>query len=295
MAERKAKVIWTEQEEEKMYHAFVQVFKSDPKIPGTKAAKLAQVALDQHRRRDINSIMQVPAAIRNRLQAAGLINHLLGSAPVKPEQVDKNLLRINQLGEERDQAVAKALELEGVCRGQRQEIESLQKQLSNVPSEAQVLKTFVADIFWDLEQRKRALPGPTSADVNKAVEKVGPPTVVRRHNSEPTSEGRSRKVKVALIGGGYEYTHVQNEFRDAEGLDLRVFDTRSGSAPIGDRLKAFKDPAFGTVIVWANKTGHSDEASVKSQGIPYEIYRGERGGLIARIWQLTKEREEVKA
>lgn len=291
---RKAKVIWTEQEEDKVLPAFVQVFKGNPKESATKAAKLAQFALPEERRRDINSITQYPVRLRNKLSELGLIDHLIARAAATSGVVDKNAERINQLADERDALVRERDDLREQNTGLAKTVLEFKRMLEKVPTEAQVLKTFIADILWDVETRRRALPGPTSSDVNKAILGSTQSSVLpRRHEPEPQSpEGRSRKAKVVLVGGGYEHTFIENELRNTP-LDLRLFDTREGSSPIGERLKAFKDPEHGVVIFWASKANHADESSLKFHNIPFIVYRGERGGLISLIQQQVSERAKA--
>lgn len=290
MAERRAKVIWTEAEEDKLFPALAQVYKSDPKASAKKAGDLAQMVLPENRRRNLQSPLHFPTRLRSRMIAAGMLK-LEASVPAT---VDKNLERINQLADERDTLTRERDDLKTQNEGLVRTVLEFRRELEKIPTEAQVLKRFVADILWDVECRKRALPGPTSADVNKAVLGSTQSAVLpRRHEAEPQSpEGRSRKAKVVLVGGGYEHTFVENELRH-EPLDLRLFDTREGSSPIGERLKAFKIPEHGVVILWANKANHADEASLKFHNIPFLLYRGDRGGIISLIRQQISER--VKA
>lgn len=290
MADRRKKVIWTEHEEDKLFDALSRAYKADPSLKKStkRAAELAQIALPEGRRRNVQSPLHWPQRLRARLVAAGFIT----SEMVKPEEIDKNILRINQLADERDQAIKERDELLEQNKGLAQQVVEFRKALQSVPSEAQVLKTFVADILWDVESRKRAVPGATSSQIEELVrKKVEAPPERRQLPREPEPEGRSRKVKIAVVGGDHQHSWLQQELAE-EHLDLRLFPTRDmNSNSIADRLKAFKEPTYGKVIVWSNYTSHQAPAGLKYQNIPFEFYNGERGGLASKIKQLVQVKE----
>lgn len=160
------KVFWTQAEEDKLFEAFAKVFKQDPKASATKAAALAQLVLPQERHRKIITIRAVPERLRARLQMAGLINHLTGMGQ---EEVSKDQLRINQLAEERDQA----LEMMGRAEQERDslkaEVVTLRTQLAGVPKETEVIKAFLADILGRAMKQSATGITPTfSQDANDA-------------------------------------------------------------------------------------------------------------------------------
>lgn len=193
MAERRPKVIWTEHEENLLFPAIQQVYKTDPKASATKVGQLAQMVLPENRRRKIQSPLHFPARLRTRMMAAGL---LTGGQKAGSEIPDKNILRIEQLGNERDSALQEATKLQAEVNNQRLEIEVLRKHLKAVPTEAQVVKNFFADILWEVETRKRAVPGASTEVV------IPPPRELKpQHIAEPQPEGRPKLPKILIVGG----------------------------------------------------------------------------------------------
>lgn len=281
------RIDWTDEERRKVFEATVQMLKTNrvktpPASPKElsafmKVMRSAQVVLQENRRRPLGNIDAVSGDFLKMFIDGGYLPSnpdKLKKGAEKREGEDPNLRRINQLADERDAALSEATALKTQVNALDSENDQLRRRIASTPTEAEVVKKFVADI---LSQAFSSVPGVRAFQPIP----VPPKDPVPKHQAEPTSTG-PRKIHIAIVGGGPEHDKLQEEFKDPT-LDLRLFDTRNNNEPIGDRLKAFKDPAYGKVLLWTNKTGHNSSDSLKFGGVPFEMFSGERGSMISRL------------
>ena len=256
----------------------------------------AQVVLPQNRRREINSIDGIAGEFRKRFVDNGFLPADVApfrkgyKPPEEREENDPQKIRIAELTAERDELGTRVDELKTQNKGLVEESLRLRRELQGMPSEANVVKNFVADILYLWDAKKKAVPGashlPEVSQVPKVLEEPRPP----KHDSEQRQEDVAPKVHVAVVGGGTMHPWLTQELRDLDGLDLRLFDLRQTNQPIGERLRSFKDPAFGVVLNWTNYNSHSADDSLKFHNIPFQKYNGERGGMESLIRRIYNER-----
>lgn len=300
-----ARVDWSEFEQDKVVRATKELLERERvKLPMEtpwkkgksimRAIDKAQVVLEQNRRRPIASSTSM-AGIMPKLIAAGVIRKE-DSAPATAAgvvaKVDPNLLRINQLADERDEAVKQRDDLLEQNKGLSQQILQMRRELQAIPTEANVVKNFVADILYLWDAKNKAVPGashlPEVSQPPKSTEEPRPP----KHDSEPRQEP-GKRVHVVVVGGETMHPWLSNELKDLERFDLRLIETRTSNTPFGERLKSFKDPAYGSVILWTNYTSHAAEETLKYWNIPFMKYSGERGGMESLIRRIYNERSKA--
>lgn len=258
------RIDWTEDEENRVVKTLKEMLIGD-KVPlpmadpFTKSGKgllkyvrQAQLVLDEGRRRDLHSAGTL-RGISPKIVAAGILAEESLSAPVR--ELSKDELRIQQLGEERDAALAMVDPLEKKIKEQEAELNTLRAAIRAIPKSEDIVKDFIADILRRAKMIAPSVGGISMVEVGKEV--------TAKHNPNPTSDG-VRKPRVAIIGPiPAQQDALSNEF--GERLDLRFF--QGDERRLGDLLQGFK--TSGTVILWTKFASHAQEENIKAAGIPY--------------------------
>lgn len=211
------RVDWTPEERQKWRDAAIELLKQRKFKPPKdwiglghfmKIAREAQIVLPENRRRQLHSTHTMEPDFKFFIDAGFLPANVLdlkkGAAKRREEAQDPNVIRINQISDERDKAIELALQEEMRRKTAEAEVQVLRSRLAQVPSEAQVIKTFIADILSDVQARGRALPGPTSAQINETVAAAATTlqaatSQLKRHDPTPQSQDKPRKPKVLVF------------------------------------------------------------------------------------------------
>ncbi len=276
MRDRSNKIIWTKQEQDKLFAAVKPLWESDSGQSMANLVKLAQdIVLDEHRRRKfVMGPSHIPTYLREKM-LEGKIGTVANNAGIrKPEEKTKDQLRIDQLGEERDAAFTQVEALQARIKSLESENRTLQITVKAIPSEVEVIKGFLADIL-------RRSGGLWTQPQSTSIVEVGKALVNGKHDPTPQSEGTVRLHRIVIVGG---YKDTVDRLRDelAQECDLRWVDT-DGSPTVGKTLRAYRDKDHGRVIVWTNHTRHGAEASLTYEVVPFTRYTGERNGLLQLI------------
>jgi len=206
----KKRVQWTEYEQDTLFSSIKDVFAKKPKLGLLEIAKLAQVALPTDRRRGyLNAIGNMPEYLRKKLIEANILatDWELKGRGSRSKPVDPNEARINQLADERDQALKLAVEHETVAKAARAEIAQLHTQLRSQPTEAEVIKKFIVDILAEVATRGRAI-GSTLEPVPTPL-----PQPLPKHNPEPVQAERPKLPSILVVGGKTEqFQKIEKEF-----------------------------------------------------------------------------------
>lgn len=236
----------------------------------------------------MNAIGNMPEYLRKKLIEANILatDWKSKGRGSRSKPVDPNEARINQLADERDQALKLAVEHETVAKAARAEIAQLHTQLRSQPTEAEVIKNFIVDILAEVAARGRAI-GSTIPPVPLPKE----PETLPRHNPEPQAES-VRKPKIALVGGKPN-THALVHEAMKDIADMRYFEASSANrGGWAESLKAFKDPKFGRVVAWTSVLTHVQEEGLKYHNIPFT--RVSVTGTEALVESLKRIAEELQ-
>lgn len=234
------------------------------------------VVLPPERQRTIASAETV-AGLGPRLVELQIISAEDAPGRATPKPANKDKLRVEQLADERDEALKMAAQYEAERNAAQAEVRLLRSQLQHVPTESEVIKNFLADVIGGAMQRARA-PGSISKEANLTQEFVSARTAeaaarAERTRLEEEAAAKGRKPKIVLLGGEH-YDRIHAEVKDL--ADMRFIDTR-GNAESGlrERLMAFKtNPKHGRILVWDNLTNHSVTKVLTDGGIPFKRFSG---------------------
>lgn len=211
------RVDWTPEERQKWREASLELLKQRKfKHPKNwmelgnfmRIVREAQIVLSESRRRDLRSTNAFEPDFQFFIDAGFLPVNVRdlrkGAGKREAEKTDPNLIRINQISDERDKAVELALGEESQRKAAEAEVQVLRAKLAQVPTEAQVIKTFIADILADVQARGRALPGPTSAQINETVATAAmnlqaSTLHLKRHDPTPPSDTKPKRPKVLVF------------------------------------------------------------------------------------------------
>lgn len=232
------RIKWTEDEDRLVFNGTKDVIAQQKiKLPFTKVGvfmntvRSGQIVLPEHRRRQLFNLDSL-ARMLPRFKEEGIIpeEFLRHSKRVTPdEKVDPQQARMNQLADERDAAVKARDDLLEQNQGLVQQALMLRRELQSVPTEAQVLKTFIADILADVQARGRALPGPSGEEINRIQREAAARDTLhtKKHNPIPASEDRPKKPMVLIVNNENQPVNVgkwQSQFPD---ILLREVDVRA--------------------------------------------------------------------
>lgn len=261
----KIRIKWSEDEDRLVFNATKDMIAQQKiKMPFTKVStfintvRSAQIVLPENRRRSLFNLDSL-ARMLPRFKEEGIVSEefLQHSKRVTPdEKVDPTTLRMNQLADERDAAVKLAEEVQEQNNGLAKQVVALRNELQKVPTEAQVVKSFIADILADVQARGRALPGPTGDEVNRvAREAAARETLHVKHNPEATSEDRPKKPLVLIVNNENQPVNVSKWQEQFPDMLLREVDVR------GDGRVTIPKGAEDVVMIQGVR--HATTAAVK--------------------------------
>lgn len=266
----KTRIDWTDEERKKWFDATVELlrqqkFKHPADWKGVakfiRIARQGLIALAEHRRRTIASIdsiaIDIPKFIELGLLPANVMEMRKPGGRKGPDKTDPTVIRMNQLADERDAAVKLAEEVQEQNNGLAGQVMALRNELAKVPSEAQVLKTFIADILADVQARGRALPGPTGDEVNRVAREAATRETLhaKKHNPEPSSEDRPKKPMVLIVNNENQPVNVDKWQAQFPDILLREVDVR------GDGRVTIPKGAEDVVMIQGVR--HATTAAVK--------------------------------
>lgn len=242
------RIDWTDDERKKWFDATVEMVRQQKLKPPTdwkgvaafmKIARQALVVLPENRRRPLTNAdtirLDIPKFIEAGILPANVMELRKDNGRGGANKDDPTTIRMNQLADERDAAVKLAEEMQEKSNSMANLIIELRRELQRVPTEAQVVKTFIADILADVQARGRALPGPTGDEINRLTREyrantsaaMERETLHRKHNPEGTSDERPKKPTVAIFTietAPSAFSKWQEQFPD---LGLRQVDVRA--------------------------------------------------------------------
>lgn len=260
-----ARIQWTESEQDTLYTAIADQLKKSPKLYIIKAATNAQLALPANRRRRLVLVENLPDYLRKRLILNGMLPENWQGVRLRQRDRAPKLSAEQIIKLQGDNATLRADLAKALSELQQQRAElNTYRNMPKPPSEADVVKRFLADILADALASHKALPGPRMEPVKAP---PGP-----RHNPEAKSilSGNGRKPRVVLIGTKPEQASMlQSEFQKT--LDLRCY--------IADASIAQLQVAAGNadrVLVWTDFVNHS-----VTEGIPKDNRILVNGGMTA--------------
>lgn len=266
----KTRIDWTDEERKKWFDAAIEMMKQQKFKPPTdwkgvskfmNIVRQALVVLPENRRRPLYNTdtirVDLPKFIEAGFIPANVLDLRKAGGKRGPDKDDPTTIRLNQLADERDAAVKLAEEQSAHTQVLKAENHRLLNELSKVPSEAQVIKTFIADILADVQARGRALPGPTGDEVNRIAREAAARETLhaKKHNPEPSSEERPKKPLVLIVNNENQPVNVDKWQAQFPDITLREVDVR------GDGRVTIPKGAEDVVMIQGVR--HATTAAVK--------------------------------
>lgn len=283
MAERK-RVNWTDDESRKVVEAAKALAESRKiRLPlenpwGRPSLLLtllreATVVLPEGRRRPFNGVTSVAGRVAELVIEKGIVSKeaLDFDKEAEEKPLDPQEARLNQVADERDAAMQER----DTARAERDaaitEIRRLKVQLDAVPSEAETLKRFFADILGRAlaQSRTGMVTATPSGDIlnelqRREMERRDEPRPPK-HNSEMRQEPKGEAKPLVLVFAPSEMpTTLIDEWRKAvPELELREIRARADG-----RLPTFRLDAFGAVMIDGIRHATSAEIREAYENVP---------------------------
>lgn len=215
----------------------------------------AQIVLAAERRRPFKAAEQF-RGLWPKLVESGVLPESMAKpweAAGKGPELTKDQIRINHLADERDAALAQVEAAHKEIERLTAENMRLQSRLDKVPSELDVVKTFLGDILARGVAAARAEPAkplPAGAATGDELNRLQAEAMRKRRVEDLEPQPSTyRGPKVVVLGLlGQQRTEIHNEFKDS--LDLRYFTADEARGRLGNLSPNT------TVVVWTKFVSH---------------------------------------
>lgn len=243
----KARVKWEEWEQDKLFTAIIDLHTQEPKETIFRLVEKAQIVLDAHRRRGhIKGIDHIPRYLRSRLAAQGLLKIEEGN---RTDRIDPNVVRLNQVADERDQAMRERDALQVQVTVLQGEVRDLQKQLAAVPGPLEVIKNFLSDVGADIIKKSRSIGTDANraqlAEIQRREAAQHQHQQNTKHDPEPRQEPKT--LPVHLICGLRQDQRPYFETYFQERVRLKFYWKEAG---VGVGTSGLGDKAMHADMVW---------------------------------------------